>query len=242
MLRQTFLHLPGVGEATERRWWREGILDWEAALARPCKQAHRIKLEQSVAAFAKQEWRWFDEEIENAHKWRAWGDLADRALCVDIETNGGSGPESITIIGTFDGRETRAFVADENLQDAADYLEGFPLLVTFNGLYFDMPLMRSRFTHRLRNHLHLDLRLPLRQLGLRGGLKRIEIELGIERGVLTRGLGGWDAVRLWREWQAGSREARELLLMYNADDVQSLRTLAEWMHARLRESVMNPQP
>jgi uncharacterized protein YprB with RNaseH-like and TPR domain len=242
MLRHTFLHLPGVGEATERRWWRDGVSDWEAALARPCKDAHRAKLERSVAALSNREWRWFDREIRNAHKWRAWGDLADNALYVDIETDGGRGPESITVIGTFDGREARAFVADENLEEAADYLERYALLVTFNGVFFDVPLIRSRFVHRLRNHMHLDLRFPFHRLGLRGGLKRIEAELGFERGSATRGLGGWDAVRLWREWQAGSSEARALLLAYNAEDVQSLRPLAAWMYARLRERVMSPEP
>ncbi len=235
MLRHTFLHLPGVGEATERRWWQSGITDWSAALAHACRDAHRARLERSCEAFQDGDWAWFDREIGAAHKWRAWGDLSERALFVDIETDGGHGAASITVIGTFDGRETRAFVADENLQDAADHLEAFPLLVTYNGLSFDMPLIRSRFAHRLRNHLHLDLRIPLFRLGMKGGLKRIEPKLGLSRSDRVEGLDGWDAVRLWREWQHGSREARELLLAYNAEDVRNLLPLARWMYARMRE-------
>ncbi len=237
MLRRTFLHLPGVGETTERRWWSRGLTDWQSALASSCTSAQRAVLEQSVRAFDRGNWAWFDAEIGNVHKWRAWGEFADRALFVDIETNGGYGPESITVIGTFDGRETRAFLADENLQEAADYLESYPLLVTFNGVFFDMPLIRSRFTHRLCNHLHLDLRFPLHRLGMKGGLKRIEQQLGLTRSEQTDGLDGWDAVRLWREWQTGSREARELLLAYNAEDVQNLQPLAEWVYARMREKI-----
>ncbi|HMP76354.1 MAG TPA: ribonuclease H-like domain-containing protein [Kiritimatiellia bacterium] len=233
MLRRTFLHLPGVGETTERRWWERGVRDWETALAAPCREDQRNELLSSLAALERKDWTYFERALANVHKWRAWEELGGQALFVDIETNGSYGPQSITVIGTFDGREVRHFVAEENLQDAADHLESFPMLVTFNGLFFDMPLIRQRFTHRLNNHLHLDLRFPLHRLGLKGGLKRIEQQLGLVRGEATDGLGGWDAVRLWREWQYGSRESRELLLEYNSEDVRNLRPLAEYVHARM---------
>lgn len=237
MLRRTFLHLPGVGETTERVWWSRGLSNWEAALAAPCKEPQRVVLKQSVQAFAAENWAWFDRAIGNVHKWRAWGELSDRALFVDVETNGGYGPEAITVIGTFDGREARAFLADENFQDAVDHLESYPLFVTFNGVFFDVPLIRARFMHRLRNHLHLDLRFPLHRLGMKGGLKRIEQQLGLTRSEDTKGLDGWDAVRLWREWQRGSCEARALLLAYNAEDVRNLLPLAEWVYAGMREEI-----
>ena len=237
MLRRTFLHLPGVGESTERRWWQRGLRDWTVALAAPCREDQRDALLASVTALREENWAYFERSIANVHKWRAWSELADRALFVDIETNGGYGPQSITVIGTYDGSAVRHFVAGENLQEAADHLESYPLLVTFNGLFFDMPLIRQRFTHRLSNHLHLDLRFPLHRLGLKGGLKRIEHQLGLARSEATDGLGGWDAVRLWREWERGSREALELLLEYNAEDVRNLRPLAmhvaEQMTARI---------
>lgn len=240
MLRRTFLHLPGVGETTERRWWSRGLTDWQAALGSSCTSDQRAVLEKSICSFEQGHWAWFDGEIGNTHKWRAWGEFADRALFVDIETDGGYGPESITLIGTFDGHETRAFLADENLQDAADHLEAYPLLVTYNGVFFDMPLLRSRFPHRLRNHFHLDLRFPLHRLGIKGGLKRIEKQLGLSRSAETDGLDGWDAVRLWREWQCGSREACELLLAYNAEDVKNLHPIAQWLYTHMRERLAVP--
>jgi hypothetical protein len=33
MLRNTFIHLPGVGTVRERALWERGILDWECFLA-----------------------------------------------------------------------------------------------------------------------------------------------------------------------------------------------------------------
>ncbi|MCS6771794.1 MAG: ribonuclease H-like domain-containing protein [Kiritimatiellae bacterium] len=243
MLRRTFVHLPGVGERTERRWWARGLSDWAKALESDCSADQRDVLEQSIRAYEAGNWAWFERAIPAAYKWRVWGELADRALFVDLETDGGMGPESITVIGAYDGRRYRAFVAGENLQEAADYLESFPLLVTFNGSLFDLPLLRARFTHRLRNHLHLDLRYPLQRLGLRGGLKRVEKALGLARSPETDGLDGWDAVRLWREWVLeGSHASLARLLAYNEEDVRNLRVLADWMFARHQERLALDPP
>ena len=33
MLRNTFVHLPGVGPQRERAFWEQGILDWDGFLA-----------------------------------------------------------------------------------------------------------------------------------------------------------------------------------------------------------------
>jgi len=242
VLRNTFLHLPGVGEATERRWWRQGRTDWSAALAAaPSREDQRRALEDSLAAHAAGNWSFFEQALSHAHKWRAWGDLKDRAVFVDIETDGGTEPDSITVIGAFDGHTVHHFVADENMQDAADFLEQFPLLVSYNGALFDLPLLRERFTHRLQNYLQLDLRFPLHRLGHRGGLKQIERQVGLERSAETIGLGGWDAVRLWREWQWGSTEAREVLLAYNAEDVRNLLPLAELVYKQMLAQTPIPQ-
>ena len=34
ILEHTFIHLPGVGLATETRWWQQGILTWTQLLQR----------------------------------------------------------------------------------------------------------------------------------------------------------------------------------------------------------------
>jgi uncharacterized protein len=80
----------------------------------------------------------------------------------------------------------------------------------------------------------VDLCHALKRLGYRGGLKKIESEVGLLRSPETRGLSGWDAVRLWREYRYGSAEALELLLRYNREDVVNLQALMELAYDGLR--------
>ncbi|MBP7830122.1 MAG: ribonuclease H-like domain-containing protein [Kiritimatiellae bacterium] len=243
MLQQTFLHLPGIGETRERRFWREGIVDWPAFLdAHGCGKlcGHRYDrvaptVEESIRRYAAGDWRHFEQCLPSAHKWRALGDLMEQALYVDIETNGYVGPDAITVIGVYDGREARAFVEGRDLDQALEVIEAHPLVVTFNGAAFDMPLIRQRFRHNLFNHIHLDLRFPLKKLGYAGGLKRIEQAFGIERSEQTRGLDGWDAVRLWSEYQAGRRKSLEVLVEYNLEDVRNLEPLARYVFENMKK-------
>jgi len=152
---------------------------------------------------------------------------------VDIETDGGMDEDSITVIGCFDGSEAHTFVRGRDLEKAKELIEDHPLVVTFNGAQFDLPMIRRRFTNNLFNHVHVDLRFPLRRLGMRGGLKAIEEQLGIARPAETRGLGGWDAVRLWREWERGSAESLELLLSYNREDTRNMMPLMKKVYEEL---------
>jgi uncharacterized protein YprB with RNaseH-like and TPR domain len=129
------------------------------------------------------------------------------------------------MIGIYAQGEFRAFVRGQNLREAQDMLEQYPLWVTFNGACFDVPAIRGRFPYMEMNAVHIDLRFALRTLGFSGGLKRIEKCLGISRSAETDGLDGWDAVRLWRQYMRGEREALELLVQYNEEDVRNLEPL-----------------
>jgi uncharacterized protein YprB with RNaseH-like and TPR domain len=114
------------------------------------------------------------------------------------------------------------------------------MLVTFFGTGFDLPMLSRRFPDLAFDQLHVDLCHALRRLGYRGGLKKVEVDLGLVRAPETRGLSGWDAVRLWREHRAGSREALELLLAYNREDVLNMRELLAIAYNGLREMTMEP--
>jgi len=244
MLQQTFLHLPGVGAATERRLWRAGLRSWAAlaeggagVLRGPRGDRIRRAAEESQRRWTRGDWAWFDARLPARHKWRAFGDLGDRALYVDIETTGLNASDAITVIGCYDGRTAHAFVADRNLDAARELIEAHPLIVTYNGAAFDMPLIRARFPYNLFNHVHVDLRFPLRVLGYRGGLKRIEELVGLERGPGVRGLDGWDAVRLWYAYQAGDPAALDTLLAYNRADIVHLEPLMRLVFDRLAPSL-----
>lgn len=248
MLRNTFLHISGVGEATERKIWARGLRTWDEFLA--CADGGALgnaRWEQfvpgtreSAVRYASNDWTFFDRSIPSLGKWRAFAEFPERALYLDIETNGGIRGEDITLLGAYDGKTVHSFVAGRNLDDAKDLIESFPVIVTYNGAQFDMPIVRERFRYNHFNHIHIDLRFPLHRLGYRGGLKAIETQLGIERIGATRGLNGYDAVRLWYAAQQGSAEAMELLLAYNAEDVVNLKPLMELVYHELTRELASP--
>ncbi len=246
MLRRTFLHLDGIGETTERKLWKTGILTWDDLLKSYESSSGKRKgvraqsARESIRHYETGLWSFFDQSIPTRHKWRAFGDLSDHVLYVDIETTGVDRGDVITMIGTYDGKDFKAFIKGQNLQDAEKELERYPLIVTFNGACFDLPMIRKRFPYILFNHIHVDLRYPLRLLGFSGGLKHIEKRLNINRSADTEGLDGWDAVRLWREYKQGSEEALQLLVRYNEEDVRNMRPLMEFTFQQHEARLSSP--
>lgn len=241
MLSRTFLHVPGIGPATERALWAEGITDWNEFLLRPSSlrvSEHapaRTVVEESIRRYARQDWAYFERNLSHSAKWRAFGDLGDQAVYLDIETDGPSC--NVTLVGLYDGLKMHTFMAGRNLPEVVEQLEAATLLVSYNGAGFDLPVLRRAFPGMKLRAIHIDLLYPLRRLGHRGGLKAIEAQLGISRSSKTAGLDGWDAVRLWREAQAGSKPALETLVAYNAEDVRNLVPLAHYVFRRGLEEV-----
>ncbi len=241
VLQNTFLHLKGMGEVSEKRLWKSGIRTWEDFLASCESSSRKAKGPQAEGIRVSQRhyesglWSYFDQQIPSRHKWRAIGDLADRALFVDIETTGLADSDSVTMIGTYDGADFRVFIQGQNMDEAQEVLEAYPLVVTFNGACFDLPMIRKRFPYILFNHIHVDLRYPLKNLGYAGGLKIIEKRLGINRSDETEGLDGWDAVRLWRDHQCGDKNALETLIKYNEEDVRNMKPLMDFVFATSRK-------
>lgn len=248
MLRQTFLHVPGVGPRTEGRIWRSGIRSWDDFAAR--RDGLRIRrglasrieeeLARSETALRRGRYRYFASRLESREHWRAWPDFRGGAVFLDIETTGLSlGRDAVTVVGVFDGRRSRAFVQGIDLEELPGYLEDRTMLVTFNGSRFDVPFLRRAFPRMRLDQIHIDLIHPLHRLGFYGGLKAIEARLGIQRSEETTGLGGLDAVRLWTDYAAGNEDALDLLLAYNREDVVNLERLAEFAYDHLRRLTLD---
>jgi uncharacterized protein YprB with RNaseH-like and TPR domain len=127
----------------------------------------------------------------------------------------------------------KSFIKGQNLAEFEDEIAKYSMLVTFNGATFDLPFLRRAFPQVSWDHLHIDLRFVLSSLGHKGGLKAIEMDLGVERDYELHGIGGEDAIYLWQEYRRGSQEALELLLKYNAADVENLETLLEMAYPRM---------
>ena len=151
---------------------------------------------------------------------------------LDIETTGFIGGNSYpTVVGVaidFPGDwSVEQLVGDDITPAAIEHvLEGVTAIYTFNGGSFDLPFLAWRPGVDLRRRFeHHDLMHVCRRAGLRGGLKRIERVLGIDRKDLPE-MDGYDAVLLWRKYrEEANRPALDLLLEYNRADVENLYTL-----------------
>ena len=55
MLTSSFIFLPGIGPVTERRWWQEGVLNWNQFLAQP-----------AIPGLSTARKRWYDDELRAA--------------------------------------------------------------------------------------------------------------------------------------------------------------------------------
>lgn len=247
VLRQTFLHVPGVGYRTEERLWQSGVGSWDDVLEdRMASVSPRLRtvlgeeILRSEEALRRGRYRYFTVRLPLREHWRAWPDFRGAVAYLDIETTGlDIGRDAVTVVGVYDGTRKRSFIQGENLEDLPAALEPVRLLVTFNGSRFDVPFLRRAFPRMRLDQLHLDLMNPLQRLGYWGGLKRIERRLGIERSEETSGLGGLAAVRLWEAYERGDDDALDTLVAYNLEDVVNLEPLAEFAYRSLRERALD---
>ena len=232
MLFNTFVHIPGIGETTERRLWQAGITTWDEFkppypeflsgqkirfindhLARSRAQAeHLAPLD-------------FLRQLPAAQRWRIFPHYRDSVAYLDIETTGLRFTEHcITTISLYDGTRVFTYVQGENLADFIEDIGRYNLLVTYNGKAFDVPMLERHFGCKL-TQAHIDLRPLLQGLGFVGGLKGCERQMGLDRGNLT-GVDGYFAVLLWREYcRTKEHRVLETLLAYNVEDAVNLESL-----------------
>jgi len=262
MLRHTFIHIPGIGEKTERALWSHNILDWtdlSRLLAGYCPlpvglekrigqqlQRHKGQMEEflraSEEALHRRDIAFFLHHLAGRELWRVYPEFKDRCAFLDIETTGQSIHYSeITLIGLYDGSNYRAFIRDHNLEEFEREISRFSLLVTFNGTLFDLPFLRAKYPRARLPLAHLDLRYLLQRLGYRGGLKQIEGHCGIRRREEVIHLSGRQAPLLWNRYCMGDTGALELLIKYNREDTVNLKELLDFAYQRLAENTL-PNP
>ena len=233
MLTSTFIHVQGIGYTTERRIWDLGALTWERFLEmRPELKISEGKkalihdtVDESVLRLSDGDYAYFADVIPSKDHWRALSEFGGDLAYLDIETTGCGYDDQITVIGLYDGYDMQSFIQGINMDEFPEALSRFKMLVTFFGSGFDIPMIRRAFPDLRVDQLHVDLCFLLKRVGLSGGLKKIEHQMGINRRPETEGLDGFDAVRLWNAYRTGSQEALDLLLTYNKDDVMNMEPL-----------------
>lgn len=250
MIDRTFLILPGIGPKRERSLWKAGVETWSDYLAAPSipgvtsatRSGHLGLLEAAQEAYDAQAWNRLGHLFPNREHWRLFGKTRARAAYLDIETTGTDPRSTITVVGVWDPAAgvTHSLIQGQDLDhdNLAALLSRFDIFVTFNGTGFDLPVLRNHFPHAIPDIPHLDLRGALSRLGFKGGLKRIEVALGLERPDEVRGVDGFEAVLLWRRYRMrGDQEALQRLVDYNREDVVNLEPLARFAYGALHNSV-----
>jgi uncharacterized protein len=233
LLEHTFIHIPGIGVKTEQLLWKRGIRTWQDFLDQDqpvfsLKRDAFIRQELEISLVNRHDLLFFANVLLPCHLWRVYETFQDQAVFLDIETSGGyQGVDEITIIGLYNGRKVQTFVNGRNFDDFEPALASFPLVITFNGSCFDLPYLQRWFRHLVLPPVHIDLRFVLKKIGLQGGLKAIEEQVGLHRDPSVAGLNGFDAVLLWKDYQWGDESALERLILYNTMDIIQLKPLME---------------
>jgi len=224
--------MPGVGPKTERRLWAAGVHSWREGCARAAAILSQGKAEsvahhcaESIQRLARQDARYFHERLPSNEQWRLFPEFRHSAAYLDIETTGLGPPHDyVTTIALYDGKRIRHYIHDENMDDFREDIEPYRLIVTYNGKTFDAPFLRQCLGVRM-DQAHIDLRYVLGSLGIKGGLKGCERQLGLDRGDLE-GVDGYLAVLLWHDYRRNANEkALQTLLAYNVQDTVTLETL-----------------
>ena len=257
MIEHTFIHIPGIGKQTEHDLWASGILSWDDA-ARFEKRFGRVgarlqrKLDdyipRSREAIKQKDAAFFERLSVLGEAWRLFPEFSDSCVYLDIETTGLSSVfDTVTMVGLYDGRRYELFVDGDNLKELPLHLQKYSIVVTFNGSGFDLRFLRLAFPDVALPPIHIDLRWVTRKLGMKGGLKEIESQLGINRPSEIEEMTGYDATVLWAKYLRGDKKALRQLIRYNTEDVVHLKAIMEIAYDRLaketaefRESASRP--
>ena len=258
MLRESFVLLPRVGRRTEKRLWGQGIRDWNSFIAAPSisgfsrrvKEAHDRLLSVARERLIAGDSAFFAPLLSPSEHWRLYQEFRDEACFLDIETGMRN---EVTVVGMAMGDQCYTLLRGSTLDKEAiqRLLSRAKILVTFNGRSFDVPALEKYFGLGIEIP-HVDLRHACAAVGLTGGLKRIEQEMGIARraelsvlrgarslqdGSRAHGPGSV-APKLWNAYRAtGDEYYLDILVKYNEEDCVNLQAVADRVVPRLWDVV-----
>lgn len=236
MIEQSFVFLEGIGFKGEERM-REEVKDWngflKAVKVKGISKKAKLYFDRKIAEARKELYNlnadYFADKLPKKEMWRLYGWFKDSVLFLDIETDSFG---KVILIGMSDGYDSKLMVKGVNLDREifVRELERYKLLVTFNGRSFDIPKIEKEFGIKIKK-AHIDLKPLCVNLGWKGGLKEVEVLLGIERPQHLRG----NPVDLWKAFHAsGDREYLDLLIAYNEEDVVNLKAVTEKAYSELK--------
>jgi uncharacterized protein YprB with RNaseH-like and TPR domain len=249
MIKRTFLLLPGIGQVKERRLWESGVLSWEDFTGRKrldgISERRKLVMDEGLGTaldlWERGRTEYFCRLLSSGQHWRMYRRLKEGTSYLDIETDGLGPGAVITMVSVHRQGRTITLTRgmDLNAENLDRALAGTKMLVTFNGSTFDLPMIEREFPFTVPKVPHYDLRHACPKVGLKGGLKQVELMLGHRRPQEVAYVTGEEAVYLWHLWERkGSENALRLLRRYNQEDARNLEPLAETVYVRLADGLM----
>ncbi len=250
MIMNSFLFLQGIGRRGESKLWNKGIRNWDdflraksiAGISSARKAYYDRKIIEARKNLFSLNSSYFYDKLPASEQWRLYEFFKEDAVFLDIETTGLSDNAQVTVVGLFDGIDTKTMIRNINFDEGIlkNEILKYKLVVTFNGASFDIPFLSKRYQNLVPRIPHFDLRFACSRIGLKGGLKTIERKLGIERqNNIVRELRGGDAIELWKTFKVtGDSYYLKLLIEYNEEDIINLKLIANRIYEILKKNLM----
>ena len=245
-IENSFILAPGIGEKTEQKLWKNGVTHWDHVEdTSNISDNKKAKLESFLTKARKNlqvgNSVFFGDKLPNKEVWRTYRNFEESACFFDIETTGlDKQRNKVTTVSVYRNGESRTLVRGQDLtvENLRKEFHEASVIVSFNGKMFDRPFLEHNFDLQIENP-HIDLMHTCKRIGLSGGLKKIEQELGIDREL--EDVDGREAVRLWKKYEKkGDEEALRKLVRYNQYDAENLQQLLETVHQRMRSRFFEP--
>src|SRR3989344_4436361 len=208
MIQNSFIFLEKVKKGVESNLWSQGISNWDAfinaqrikGISPQRKSYYDRKIAEARKALYSFDSSYFKGILPQSEYYRLYDFFKEDCVFLDIETTGlDFRSDDITVIGLFDGVNTKTMIKGINLDygKLKDELKKYKLIVTFNGSSFDVPFINKKYPGLLPDVPNFDIKSVTERLGLIGGLKSIEKFLGIKRNEIIERFYGGDALTLW---------------------------------------------
>lgn len=247
MIKNTFLLLDGVSVKKEKSLWKQGVKDWNEFVFRDDikginndkKRFFNRQLTKASNALSEGNSEFFAKLLPKTEHWRLYEHFKNETVFLDIEASDCS-EGFVTVIGLFDGYNTKTMIQGVNLDFEAlkEELKKYKMIVSFNGSVFDVPFLKKRYPNLIPEIPHFDLRFCCQKLGIKGGLKEVEKSFGMQRRELVGKLRGGDCITLWRMWRASNDDYYlKLLIEYNEEDCVNLKFIADKAYEMMKKQL-----
>ena len=123
MLRNSFIFLDKIGSQKERSIWNGGTANWDEFLSvsslkgisGKSKPYYDRQILRAKAEAANDNEEYFAQNFPRKEHWRLYQHFKEQAVFIDIETSGLGFYDSITVVGLYDGYNTKTMIKGINL-------------------------------------------------------------------------------------------------------------------------------